>query len=91
MSQGRQYIEFEGYFAAGVLGIFKVIRGFADLRDLAAVSSVASARASLGSALDPPPGILHPLLTPNAKSPAEAGLEERLGWLRGFAGRVAPC
>jgi hypothetical protein len=31
-------IEFEGYFAEGVLGIFKVIRGFADLRDLAAVS-----------------------------------------------------
>jgi len=38
MSRGRQYIDFEGYFAAGVLGIFKVIRGFADLRDLAAVS-----------------------------------------------------
>ncbi len=34
----RQLIEFEGYFAEGVLGIFKIIRGFADLRDLAAVS-----------------------------------------------------
>lgn len=32
-------IEFEGYFAEGVLGIFKIIRGFADLRDLAAISA----------------------------------------------------
>ncbi|WP_456417375.1 hypothetical protein [Thiolapillus sp.] len=38
MSRGRQYIEFEGLFAVGVLGIFKIIRGFADLRDLEAVS-----------------------------------------------------
>lgn len=38
MSRGRQYIQFEGYFAENVLGIFRVIRGFADLRDLAAVS-----------------------------------------------------
>ena len=38
MSRQRQYIEFEGLFSAGVLGIFKIIRGFADLRDLAAVS-----------------------------------------------------
>ena len=30
--------EFEGYFAEGVLGIFKIIRGFANLRNLAAVS-----------------------------------------------------
>ena len=36
MSRGRQYIQFEGYFAENVLGIFRVIRGFADLRDLAA-------------------------------------------------------
>ncbi len=35
MSRGRQYIQFEGYFAESALGI---IRGFADLRDLAAVS-----------------------------------------------------
>jgi hypothetical protein len=35
MSRGRQYIQFEGYFAESVLGIF---RGFAVLRDLAAVS-----------------------------------------------------
>lgn len=34
----RQLIEFEGYFAEGVLGIFKIIRGFTDLRDLAEVS-----------------------------------------------------
>ena len=38
MSRGRQYIQFEGYFAESVLGIFRVIRGFANLRDLAAVS-----------------------------------------------------
>jgi len=38
MPRVRQTIEFEGYFAEGVLGIFKIIRGFADLRDLAAVS-----------------------------------------------------
>lgn len=38
MSRRRQYIEFEGYFAENVLGIFRIIRGFADLRDLAAVS-----------------------------------------------------
>jgi hypothetical protein len=39
MSRGRQYIQFEGYFARGVLGTFNVIRGFADLRDLAAIST----------------------------------------------------
>ena len=38
MPPASQTIEFEGYFAEGVLGIFKIIRGFADLRDLAAVS-----------------------------------------------------
>ncbi|MBU2622260.1 MAG: hypothetical protein KKD92_08090 [Proteobacteria bacterium] len=38
MSRGRQYFELEGYFAEAVLGIFRIIRGFADLRDLAAVS-----------------------------------------------------
>jgi len=37
MSRG-QYIEFEGLFSENVLGIFRIIRGFADLRDLAAVS-----------------------------------------------------
>ena len=38
MSRGLQYIEFEGLFSVGVLAIFRTIRGFADLRDLAAVS-----------------------------------------------------
>lgn len=38
MSRSRQYIEFEGLFSERVLGIFRIIRGFADLRDLAAVS-----------------------------------------------------
>lgn len=38
MSQGSQYIEFEGLFSESVLGIFRIIRGFANLRDLAAVS-----------------------------------------------------
>ncbi|MCI1067417.1 hypothetical protein MOQ17_16175 [Stenotrophomonas maltophilia] len=31
-------MEFEGLFSESVLGIFRIIRGFADLRDLAAVS-----------------------------------------------------
>lgn len=38
MSRGRQYLEFEGLFSESVLGIFRIIRGFADLHDLAAVS-----------------------------------------------------
>jgi hypothetical protein len=38
MPPARKSIEFEGYFAEGVLGIFKIIRGFADLWDLAAIS-----------------------------------------------------
>lgn len=38
MPRSRQYIEFEGLFSESVLGIFRIIRGFADLRDLAAVS-----------------------------------------------------
>ena len=29
MSRGRQYIEYEGCFAENVLGIFRIIRGFA--------------------------------------------------------------
>ena len=37
MPPASQTIEFESYFAEGVLGIFKNIRCFADLRDLAAV------------------------------------------------------
>jgi len=35
MPPASQAIEFEGYFAEGVLGIFKIIRDFAYLRDLA--------------------------------------------------------
>lgn len=38
MPRSRRYIEFEGLFSQSVLGIFRVIRGFADLRDLATVS-----------------------------------------------------
>ena len=38
MSRGRQQISFEGLLQENVLGIFKIIRGFADLRDLADVS-----------------------------------------------------
>lgn len=38
MPRSRQYIEFQGLFADSVLGIFRIIRGFAGLRDLAAVS-----------------------------------------------------
>ncbi len=38
MSRGRQKIEFHGLLQQNVLGTFSVIRGFADLRDLAAVS-----------------------------------------------------
>ena len=33
-----RHIRFEGYFTENVLSIFRIIRGFADLRDLAAVS-----------------------------------------------------
>lgn len=39
MPRNRQYIEFEGLFSESVLGIFRIIRGFADLRDLAEVST----------------------------------------------------
>ena len=38
MPRNSQYIELEGLFAESVLGIFRVIRGYADLRDLAMVS-----------------------------------------------------
>ncbi len=37
MARGRKYIEFEGLFSDSVLVIFHVIRGFADLRYLAAI------------------------------------------------------
>ena len=38
MPNGGRNIEIDGLFAEGVLGIFRVIRGFADLRELAEVS-----------------------------------------------------
>jgi hypothetical protein len=38
MSRGRQKVSFEGLLQENVLGTFKIIRGFADLRDLAQVS-----------------------------------------------------
>jgi nucleoside 2-deoxyribosyltransferase len=38
MSRGRQKISFEGLLQENVLGTFRIIRGFADLSDLAAVS-----------------------------------------------------
>lgn len=38
MSRGRQKIEVHGLLQQNVLGTFPVIRGFADLRDLAEVS-----------------------------------------------------
>jgi len=38
MSRRRQYIELEGLYSEDVLGTFRIIRGFADLRDLAKVS-----------------------------------------------------
>jgi hypothetical protein len=38
VSKGRQKIRFEGLLQKNVLGTFSVIRGFADLRDLAVVS-----------------------------------------------------
>ena len=38
MPSGDRHIEIEGLFAEGVLGIFRVIRGYADLRELAEVS-----------------------------------------------------
>ncbi len=33
MSRGRQKVSFEGLLQEDVLGIFKIIRGFADLRN----------------------------------------------------------
>jgi hypothetical protein len=40
VSKGRQKIRFEGLLQENVLGTFSVIRGFADLRDLAAVGQL---------------------------------------------------
>src|SRR6266700_1689451 len=46
MSRGRQKVSFEGLLQENVLGTFKIIRGFADLRDLAAVSVAMQYQAS---------------------------------------------
>ena len=40
MSCGPQYIEFDGLFSESLPGIYRIIRGFADLRDLAAASVI---------------------------------------------------
>lgn len=38
MARGNKYIVLQGQFEKDVLGIFKIIRGFADIRDLAKIS-----------------------------------------------------
>jgi hypothetical protein len=38
MPAANQTIEFQGYFAQGILGLFEIIPGFADLCDLATIS-----------------------------------------------------
>lgn len=38
MARNTEYITFEGQYEKDVLGVFQIIRGFADLRDLAEVS-----------------------------------------------------
>jgi len=48
MSRGRQKISFEGLLQDNVLGIFEIIRGFADLRDLAEVSVAMQYQGSKG-------------------------------------------
>jgi len=39
MPRPSRYITIEGQFASGVLGTFRIIRGFATLQDLAAISA----------------------------------------------------
>jgi len=46
MSRGRQKVSFEGLLQENVLGTFKIIRGFADLHDLAEVSVAMSYQGS---------------------------------------------
>jgi hypothetical protein len=38
MAQSARYLTFEGQFESSVLGTFRIIRGFANLKDLAEVS-----------------------------------------------------
>jgi hypothetical protein len=61
MPSATQTIEFEGYFAEGVLGVFKIIRGFADLRDLTAQIKVR--QECLDNLLLQKKGFMHDLLT----------------------------
>ncbi|MEO6817123.1 MAG: hypothetical protein ABI177_10510 [Edaphobacter sp.] len=46
MSRGRSKISFDGLMQENVLGTFKIIRGFADLRDLVSVSTAMLYRGS---------------------------------------------
>jgi hypothetical protein len=39
MPRAAKYITIEGQFANGVLGTFRIIRGFATIQDLAAISA----------------------------------------------------
>lgn len=38
MARGARYLTFEGQFERNVLGTFRIIRGFANLKDLAEIS-----------------------------------------------------
>ena len=38
MARTSRYLTFEGQFESSVLGTFRIIRGFANLQDLAAIS-----------------------------------------------------
>ena len=48
MSRGRQKVTFDGLMQQNVLGTFRIIRGFADLRDLVAVSTAMPYHGSMG-------------------------------------------
>lgn len=38
MARSSRYLKFEGQFESSVLGTFRIIRGFANLKDLAKIS-----------------------------------------------------
>ena len=38
MARGTRYLTFEGQFESSVLGRFRIVRGFANLQDLAEIS-----------------------------------------------------
>jgi len=54
MPPASQTIEFEGYFAEGVLGIFQIIHGFANLWDLATASVPYKLSDGAGAVCRPP-------------------------------------